>query len=71
MDHKNLEYYHQPRHINQRIARYVQQLADYNFQLVHIPGSTNKADALSQRPDYDDGSSDNSDVTVLPPHLFI
>jgi hypothetical protein len=49
----------------------MQQLADYNFQLVHIPGSTNKADALSHQPDYDDGSSDNSDVTVLPPHLFI
>jgi hypothetical protein len=46
-DHKNLEYYHQPHHINWRITRYVQQLADYNFQLVHIPGSTNKADALS------------------------
>jgi hypothetical protein len=49
----------------------VQQLADYNFQLVHIPGSTNKADALSRRPDYDDGSDDNSDVTVLPPDLFV
>jgi hypothetical protein len=71
MDHKNLEYYHQPHHINWRIARYVQQHADYNFQLVHIPGSTNKADALSRRPDYDNGSSDNSDMTVLPPHLFI
>jgi hypothetical protein len=70
-DHKNLEYYRHPRHINWRIARYVQQLADYNFQLVHIPGSTNKADALSRRPDYDDGSDDNSDVTVLPPDLFI
>jgi hypothetical protein len=47
-DHKNLEYYRHPCHINQRIARYVQQLADYNFQLVHIPGSNNKANALSR-----------------------
>jgi hypothetical protein len=70
-DHKNLEYYRHPHHINQRIARYVQQLADYNFQLVHIPGSTNKADTLSCQPDYDDGSADNSDVTVLPPDLFV
>jgi hypothetical protein len=70
-DHKNLEYYRHPRHINRRITRYVQQLADYNFQLIHIPGSTNKADALSRRPDYDDGSDDNSDVTVLPPDLFV
>jgi hypothetical protein len=58
-------------HINRRIARYVQQLVDYNFQLVHIPGSTNKADTLSCQPDYDDGSDDNSDITVLPPELFI
>jgi hypothetical protein len=49
----------------------VQQLADYNFKLVHIPGSTNKADALSCRPNYDDGSDDNSDVTVLPLDLFV
>jgi hypothetical protein len=66
-----LEYYRHPHHINWRIARYVQQLADYNFQLVHIPGSTNKADALSRRPDYDDGSDDNLDITVLPPDHFI
>jgi hypothetical protein len=58
-------------HINRRIARYVQQLVDYNFQLVHIPGSTNKANTLSRQPDYDDGSDDNSDITVLPPELFI
>jgi hypothetical protein len=70
-DHKNLKYYRHPQHINQRIARYVQQLADYNFQLVHIPGTSNKADALSCCPDYDDGSDDNSDVTVLPPDLFV
>jgi hypothetical protein len=69
-DHKNLEYYCHPQHINRRIARYVQQLVDYNFQLVHIPGSTNKADALSRQLDYNDGSDDNSDLTVLPPALF-
>jgi hypothetical protein len=70
-DHKNLEYYHHPRHINRRVARYLPQLADYNFQLVHFPGTANKADALSRRPDYDKGLEDNGDVTVLPPYLFI
>ena len=69
-DHKNLEYYKEPHHINRRIARYVQQLADYNFILKHIPGEQNKADALSRRPDYPKGANDNSDVTVLPPQLF-
>ena len=69
-DHKNLEYYKEPHHINWRIARYVQQLANYNFILKHIPGEQNKADALSHRPDYPTGADDNSNVTVLPPHLF-
>jgi hypothetical protein len=70
-DHKNLEYYRHPRHINHRVAHYLPQLADYNFQLVHFPGTANKADALSRQPDYDKGLEDNGDVTVLPPHLFI
>jgi len=70
-DHKNLEYYRHPHNINRRVARYLPHLADYNFTLEHIPGSTNKADPLSRRPDYDNGSKDNADITVLPPHLFI
>ena len=69
-DHKNLEYYKQPHAINRRVARYIPQLADYNFILKHIPGTSNKADPLSRRPDYDDGSRDNANVTVLPPTLF-
>src|ERR1700677_3796860 len=70
-DHKNLEYYRHPRHINRRVARYIPQLADYDFALVHFPGTANKADALSRRPDHDQGTNDNSNVLVLPPHLFI
>jgi len=45
-------------------------LADYNVQLKHQPGVTNKADHLSRRLDYDQGTEDNSDVTALPNHLF-
>jgi hypothetical protein len=69
-DHKNLEYYCHPCHINRCIARYIPQLADYNFTLVHFPGTANKSDALSRRPDYPQGLEDNEDVTVLPLHLF-
>jgi hypothetical protein len=43
---------------------------DYNFTLVHFPGTANKSDALSRRPDYPQGLEDNEDITVLPPHLF-
>ena len=70
-DHKNLEYYKEPHHINRCIARYVQRMQDYNFVIKHIPGETNKSDALSRRLDYNKGEDDNTSVTVLPPELFI
>ena len=46
-------------------------MQDYNFIIQHIPGESNKSDALSRRPDYDQGTNDNTNVTVLPPHLFV
>ena len=70
-DHKNLEYYKEPHHINRHIARYIQHMQDYNFVIKHIPGESNKSDALSRQPDYDQGSNNNTSVMVLPPHLFV
>ena len=70
-DHKDLEYYKEPHHINRHNARYVQCMQDYNFIIKHIPGESNKSDVLSRRPDYDQGTNDNTNVTVLPPHLFV
>ena len=46
-------------------------MQDYNFIIKHIPGENNKLDALSRRPDYDQGTNNNNNVMVLPPHLFI
>ena len=46
-DHENLAHYRHPQKINQRVARYLHMLADFDLELRHIPGSTNKADALS------------------------
>ena len=46
-------------------------MQDYNFIIQHIPGENNKADVLSRRPDYDHGTNDNTNITVLPPHLFV
>src|ERR1700744_3817456 len=69
-DHANLQYYKHPQKINRRVARYIPLLGDYNIKLVHKPGATNRADALSRHPDHDDGSDDNKDVVVLPPQLF-
>jgi hypothetical protein len=69
-DHANLQYYCQPQKINRRVARYLADLADYRFTLVHKPGASNKADHLSCRPDYDEGKGDNENVQVLPDVLF-
>ena len=46
-------------------------MQDYNFIIKHIPSENNKSDALSWCPDYDQGVNDNTNVTVLPPHLFV
>jgi hypothetical protein len=44
---------------------------DYNFKLVHIAGVKNgRADALSRRPDYDQGEEDNKKLVVLLPGFF-
>ena len=69
-DHKNLAHYRHPQKINRRVARYLHTLTDFDLELRHIPGSTNKADALSRRPDHDDGSQDNEEVIALPDSLF-
>ena len=46
-------------------------MAEYHFTLHHLEGKKNAgADALSRRPDHDDGSEDNKDIAVLPGHLF-
>jgi Integrase zinc binding domain len=71
MDHSNLKYYRHPQKISRRVARYLPKMAEFDFKLIYKPGTTNKADHLSRRPDYDDGSLDNQDVTILLPHLFI
>jgi len=40
--------------------------------LKHIAGTKNaRANALSQRPNYDMGEDNNTNVVVLPAHIFI
>jgi Integrase zinc binding domain/RNase H-like domain found in reverse transcriptase len=70
-DHSNLKYYRHPQKISRCVTRYLPKMAEFDFELIYKPRTTNKADHLSRRPDYDDGSLDNHDVTVLPPHLFL
>jgi len=47
-DHKNLQYFRDPRKITGRQARWIEFLQDFDYTLEHIPGSTNTvADLLS------------------------
>ena len=54
------------------MAREVLELSEYDLEIHHIKGTANRhADALSRRPNYDQGKEDNKDVVVLPEQLFI
>ena len=70
-DHMNLQYWRDPQKISRRVAREVLELADYDIEIHHLKGSANgRADALSRRPDFDQGEGDNKGVVVLPDALF-
>jgi hypothetical protein len=69
-DHANLQYYRHLQKINRRVAWYINFLEDFNYQLKHILGVKNQADALSRRPDHDDGMGDNEHMVALPNVVF-
>jgi hypothetical protein len=55
-DHQNLLYWKEPHKISRCVAREVLCLSKYNIEICHIKGTANRqADALSRRPDYDQG----------------
>jgi ribonuclease HI len=71
-DHMNLQYWRDPQKISRRVAREFLELQEFPIKIHHVKGKSNgRADALSRRPDYDQGEQDNSNVTVLPDQLFI
>ena len=69
-DHVNLRYYREPRKIGPRVAGYLPEQGQYNILLEYKPGATNRADALSRRPDYKGPNKINEDVTVWPDQYF-
>ena len=73
-DHKNLTYFRQPQALNRRQARWLLDLADFDLNIRHVPGSQLAGpDALSRRPDFLPAIDfpDNDNVTLLPPSLFV
>ena len=70
-DHQNLEYFKKPQKLNRRQARWIMELAEYDFILHHRAGALNKkADLLSRRSDHDQGKNDNENVVMLKPEHF-
>jgi len=46
-------------------------MKDFNYQLKHIPGAQNQANALSRRPDHNGRSDDNNQVVALLDEVFV
>src|ERR1700744_3021984 len=68
----NLQYWRQPQKISHRVAREVLTLSEYDIEIHHIKGTKNgRTDALSRQADYDKGTQDNENVTVLPDRIFV
>ena len=72
-DHKNLTYFRQPQVLNRRQARWLIDLADFDLEMVHVPGKLLAGpDALSRCLDLlPTNDSDNTNVTLLPPSIFV
>jgi len=69
-DHANLHYYRDPWNIGPQVAGYLPEQEQYNILLEYKPGPTNRADALSQWPDYEGPNPDNDEVLVWPDKYF-
>ena len=70
-DHKNLGYWRTAQKLNRRQARWALFLSEFDYELIHVPGSKMvQSDALSRRPDHDPGDNDNEDMVVLPDSKF-
>jgi len=70
-DHANLWYFTTKQSLTRRQARWALFLATFDYEIIPKPGKINKADALSQQPDYKEGiASDNAERILLTPDKF-
>ena len=64
-DHNNLTYFKVARKLNRKQARWMQELAEFDFELRHIP-----ANFLSQPFGVNQGKDDNENMVLLPAARF-
>ena len=71
LDHANLHYFTTKQSLTHRQAHWALFLATFDYEIIPKPGKINKADALSQQPDYKEGiASDNAERILLTPNKF-
>ena len=71
-DHKNLSYFKTLQDLNQRQARQVTELKDYDLKIVLKAGKEmKKADILSRQMDHEREKNNNKNVTLLKPEWFV
>jgi hypothetical protein len=70
-DHANLQYYCHPHKIGLRIVGYIGKWEEYPICLMYKPGKTNRADALSRRPDFAPDPHNDEPTIALPADLFV
>jgi hypothetical protein len=71
-DHANLTYWKSPRKVNCHVARWFAELQEYHLKIQHVPGKLHtSADLLSRPLGVDRGDTDNENMTLLHPDMFI
>jgi hypothetical protein len=70
-DHRNLVYFFTKQKLTHQQACWSLYLSRFRFIIIHKPGTQNKSDALSQRPDHKEGMAlDNDDRILLDNRFF-
>lgn len=64
-DHSNLRYFMTAQSLTAKQARWASFLSEFSFDILHIPGKLNPADAGSRRPDYSEGTQFTDRITLL------
>src|SRR6267143_1901399 len=71
MDHKNLQTFRKPQKINRHQARWITELAEFNFTIHHLEGKKNvRANTLSRKDGESEKAGDNEEEIVLPDEWF-
>jgi hypothetical protein len=64
-DHGNLVYFFTKQKLTRRQARWALFLSRFKFIIIHKPGTQNKSDALSRRPDHKEGMALEEEERIL------